>query len=205
MDAISKIKEIRIVPVVVLNSVDETIPTISALEKGDVPIAEICYRTECAPACLKKAVLEYPNMLIGAGTIIDKKQCIEAINFGAKFIVSPGFSEEVYEECKKSEILYIPGVLTPTEIMNALSKNINLVKFFPAGEFGGLKTIKALSSAFPQVLFMPTGGVNNDNLKEFLSFKKIIACGGSWLVKGNKEEITQLSLCARKIVKETNN
>ena len=205
MDAISKIKEIRIVPVVVFNNIKEVDSILQALIDGDVPIAEICYRTECAPACLKKAVLEYPNMLIGAGTIIDKKQCIEAINLGAKFIVSPGFSDEVYEECKKSEIPYIPGVLTPTEIMNALSKNINLVKFFPAGEFGGLKTIKALSSAFPQVSFMPTGGVNNDNLKEFLSFKKIIACGGSWLVKGNKEEITQLSLCARKIVKETNN
>ncbi len=205
MDAISKIKEIRIVPVVVFNNIKEVDSILQALIDGDVPIAEICYRTECAPACLKKAVLEYPNMLIGAGTIIDKKQCIEAINYGAKFIVSPGFSDEVYEECKKSEIPYIPGVLTPTEIMNALSKNINLVKFFPAGEFGGLKTIKALSSAFPQVSFMPTGGVNNDNLKEFLSFKKIIACGGSWLVKGNKEEITQLSLCARKIVKEINN
>ena len=201
MDALSKIKEIKLVPVVVFKDINEVDPILNALKKGDVPIAEICYRTECAPMCLKKAISEYGDMVIGAGTIINKNQCVEAINYGAKFIVSPGFSDDVYEECKKNGIPYIPGVLTPTEIMHALDKGLNTVKFFPAGEFGGLKAIKALSSAFPQVMFMPTGGVNNDNLNEFLSFKKIIACGGSWLVKGSSNEITSLCLTARDIVK----
>ena len=201
MDALSKIKEIKIVPVVVFNDINEVDSTLNALRNGDVPIAEICYRTECAPLCLKKAIEEYPDMLIGAGTIINKKQCIEAISFGAKFIVSPGFSDNVYGECMKHNIPYLPGVLTPTEIMHALDKGINILKFFPAGEFGGLKAIKALSSAFPQVMFMPTGGVNNDNLNEFISFKKIIACGGSWVSKGTREEITKKCLEARRIIK----
>ena len=141
MDALSKIKEIKIVPVVVFNDLCEVDSTLNALRNGDVPIAEICYRTECAPLCLKKAIEEYPDMLIGAGTIINKKQCIEAISFGAKFIVSPGFSDDVYDECTKHNIPYLPGVLTPTEIMHALDKGINVLKFFPAGEFGGLKAI----------------------------------------------------------------
>ncbi len=201
MNALSIIKEIKIVPVVVFNDINEVDSTLNALRNGDVPIAEICYRTECAPLCLKKAIEEYPDMLIGAGTIINKKQCIEAISFGAKFIVSPGFSDDVYDECMKHNIPYLPGVLTPTEIMHALDKGINILKFFPAGEFGGLKAIKALSSAFPQVMFMPTGGVNNDNLNEFISFKKIIACGGSWVSKGTPEEITNKCLEARRIIK----
>ena len=200
MDALSKIKEIKLVPVVVFKDISEVDSTLTALKKGDVPVAEICYRTECAPMCLKKAAIEYSDMVIGAGTIINKEQCVEAISYGAKFIVSPGFSDDVYNECMKNNIPYIPGVLTPTEIMHALDKNISLVKFFPAGEFGGLKTIKALSSAFTQVMFMPTGGVNNDNLSELLSFKKIVACGGSWLVKGSSDDITALCLAARKIV-----
>ena len=201
MDALSKIKEIKIVPVVVFNDLCEVDSTLNALRNGDVPIAEICYRTECAPVCLKKAIEEYPDMLIGAGTIINKKQCIEAISFGAKFIVSPGFSDDVYDECMKHNIPYLPGVLTPTEIMHALDKGLNVIKFFPAGEFGGLRAIKALSSAFPQVMFMPTGGVNNDNLNEFISFNKIIACGGSWVSKGTPDEITNKCLEARKIIK----
>lgn len=201
MDALSIIKEIKIVPVVVFNDINEVDSTLNALRNGDVPIAEICYRTECAPLCLKKAIEEYPDMLIGAGTIINKKQCIEAIGFGAKFIVSPGFSDDVCDECMKHNIPYLPGVLTPTEIMHALDKGINVLKFFPAGEFGGLKAIKALSSAFPQVMFMPTGGVNNDNLNEFISFKKIIACGGSWVSKGTPDEITKKCLEARRIIK----
>lgn len=202
MDALEAIRNIKLVPVVVFHDISEVDQVLNALNEGDVPVAEICYRTECAPICLKKAVKEHADMLIGAGTIINKAQCEEAISFGAKFIVSPGFSDDVCDVCQKNNIPYIPGVLTPTEIMHALDKNISIVKFFPAGEFGGLKAIKALSSAFPQVLFMPTGGVNNDNLRDFISFKRIIACGGSWLVKGSSSEITSLCLSARNIVKE---
>ena len=195
------INEIKIVPVVVFNNVNETIPTLNALFKGDIPIAEICFRTECASECIKIAVKECPDMLIGAGTIINSVQCNQAIECGAKFIVSPGLSEEVANICKEKNIPYFPGVVTPTEIMKAIELGLTNLKFFPASVYGGLKAIKALSSAFPSVKFMPTGGVNDENIKEFLEFKKIFACGGSWMVKGTPEEITEKSLKTRNIIK----
>jgi len=205
MDLMDKIHEIGLVPVVVLNNVDETIPTLEALKAGDVPVAEICFRTPCAKDCLKLATQIFKDVLIGAGTVINVLQCKEAIEAGAKFIVSPGLSKEVAKICKDNNVLYLPGVVTPTEIMEALELGINNVKFFPAGVYGGLKAINALGSAFTTVKFMPTGGVNNDNLKEFASNKKIIACGGSWLLKGTKEEIILKCLEARKIIKEARN
>lgn len=185
MDALSLIKETKIIPVVVFNSIEEVNVKLSALLEGGINAAEICFRTECSPDALKMAIKNFSNMLIGAGTIIDRNQCKLAIQLGAKFIVSPGFSEEVNKECLKNNILYIPGAVTPTEIMNLLSKGINYIKFFPAGSFGGLKAIKDLASAFPNVHFMPTGGVNNDNLIEYITFKNIFAVGGSWLLKGD--------------------
>lgn len=185
MDTLSLIKETKILPVVVFNSIEEVNVKLSALLEGGINAAEICFRTECSPDALKLAIKNFSNMLIGAGTIINRNQCKLAIELGAKFIVSPGFSEEVNKECLKNNILYIPGAVTPTEIMNLLSKGINYIKFFPAGSFGGLKAIKDLASAFPNVHFMPTGGVNNDNLIEFITFKNIFAVGGSWLLKGD--------------------
>ena len=185
MDTLSLIKETKILPVVVFNSIEEVNVKLSALLEGGINAAEICFRTECSPDALKMAIKNFSNMLIGAGTIIDRNQCKLAIQLGAKFIVSPGFSEEVNKECLKNNILYIPGAVTPTEIMNLLSKGINYIKFFPAGSFGGLKAIKDLASAFPNVHFMPTGGVNNDNLIEYITFKNIFAVGGSWLLKGD--------------------
>jgi len=200
-DIMQKIHEIRLVPVVTLNNVSETIPTIKALHDGDVPVAEICFRTSCAAECIKEAVKAFPNDLIGAGTVINEKQCEEAIACGAKFIVSPGLSSKVAAVCKKHNIPYLPGIVTPTEIMEAIDLGINIVKFFPAGVYGGLKAIKAMGAAFPQIKFMPTGGVNNDNLKEFIDCDKIYACGGSWLVKGTPTDITNNCLAARKIIK----
>ena len=185
MDTLSLIKETKILPVVVFNSIEEVNVKLSALLEGGINAAEICFRTECSPDALKIAINNFSNMLIGAGTIIDRNQCKLAIELGAKFIVSPGFSEEVHKECLKNNILYIPGAVTPTEIMNLLSKGINYIKFFPAGSFGGLKAIKDLASAFPKVHFMPTGGINNDNLIEYITFKNIFAVGGSWLLKGD--------------------
>ena len=185
MDTLSLIKETKILPVVVFNSIEEVNVKLSALLEGGINAAEICFRTECSPDALKLAIKNFSNMLIGAGTVINKNQCKLAIELGAKFIVSPGFSEEVHKECLKNNILYIPGAVTPTEIMNLLSKGINYIKFFPAGSFGGLKAIKDLASAFPKVHFMPTGGINNDNLIEYITFKNIFAVGGSWLLKGD--------------------
>lgn len=201
MNVLDKVREIKLVPVVVLNSVEETIPTIQALHDGDVPVAEICFRTDCAAECIKLAVEKFPNDLIGAGTVINATQCEQAIDCGAKFIVSPGLSHEVARVCKERNVPYLPGVVTPTEIMQAIDLGINVVKFFPAGVFGGLKAINAMGAAFPSVKFMPTGGVDNSNLKEFVENKRILACGGSWLVKGTPENITKVCLEARKIIK----
>ena len=201
MSALKRVQEIKFVPVVVLNTVEDTLPVIKALHDGDVPVAEICFRTDCAAECIKLAVKEFPNDLIGAGTVINAKQCQEAIDCGAKFIVSPGLSDEVARVCKENNVPYLPGVVTPTEVMRAIDLGLEVVKFFPAGVYGGLKAIKAIGAAFPAMKFMPTGGVDNKNLKEFIECNKIFAVGGSWLVKGTPEEITACCLEARKIIK----
>lgn len=201
MDVLAKVKEIGLVPVVVLNKVEDTIPTMQALHDGDVPVAEICFRTPCAAECIKLAAEKFPNDLVGAGTVINAEQCEQAIACGAKFIVSPGLSKDVAAVCKKHNVPYLPGIVTPTEIMEAISLGLTTLKFFPAGVFGGLKAINALGAAFPQCKFMPTGGVDNSNLAEFIASPKIIACGGSWMCKGTPEEITAKCLAARKIVK----
>lgn len=201
MSALKRVQEIKLVPVVVLNKVEDTLPVIKALHDGDVPVAEICFRTDCAAECIKLAVKEFPNDLIGAGTVINAKQCQEAIDCGAKFIVSPGLSDEVARVCKENQIPYLPGVVTPTEVMRAIDLGLEVVKFFPAGVYGGLKAIKAIGAAFPAMKFMPTGGVDNKNLKEFIECNRIFAVGGSWLVKGTPEEITACCLEARKIIK----
>lgn len=202
MDIFSTIKEIKIVPVVVFNNVSETVPTLTAMMEGGLPVAEICYRTDCAPECLKLAVKEFKDkFVIGAGTVINAKQAKEAISLGAQFIVSPGLSEAVAEVCKEANIPYFPGVATPTEIMAALELGINIVKFFPASVYGGIKAINAIGAAFPQVKFLPTGGVGPENLVEFLTNKKIFACGGSWMMKGTPEEIKNKCIEAMNIVK----
>ena len=198
MEVLEKIKLIKLVPVTIFNNKEEIRPTLSALQKGGVLVTEICFRTEYAEEGIKIACKEYPDMLVGAGTVINKDQCQKAIDAGAKFIVSPGFSDEVCDLCQSLGVLYVPGVVTPTEIMHALDKNITYLKFFPAGVYGGLKAIKALSAAFPQVYFLPTGGVDNSNLKEFIEHKKIFAVGGSWLLKG---DIAANCLEAMKIIK----
>lgn len=175
----------KLVPVVVFHDISEVKPTLDALKFGGIEIAEICFRTPCAEQALIQAIKDYPNMLIGAGTIINVEQAKKAINAGAQFIVSPGLSVAVAKYCQEKNITYLPGVVTPSEIMSALDLGLTYLKFFPAGPFGGLKTIKALSAAFPQVKFMPTGGVDNNNLRDFLKEKCIFAIGGSWLLKGD--------------------
>ena len=191
----------KIVPVVVFQSEDEALPKLGALVKGGLPVAEICFRTACAENCIRIAVSNFPQMLVGAGTVINGEQCKRAIKAGAKFIVSPGLSEEVAAECKRAGVPYYAGVVTPTEIMKALSLGLTTLKFFPASDFGGLKTIKSLCAAFPQVTFMPTGGVNESNVKEYLAFPKIVACGGSWMMKGSAEEIEETVKRAVALVK----
>lgn len=201
MEILEQIRSHKIVPVVVLNDKDKAIDTMQALIDGGLPVAEVCFRTPAARESIELMTKKFPDALIGAGTVINEKQCREAIVAGAKFIVSPGLSEKVYQVCKEHDIPYLPGVLTPTEIMQALDLGITTVKFFPASNFGGLKTIKALCSAFPSIHIMPTGGVNKDNILEFLSFDKIIACGGSWMMKGTLEEIKANTAEAVRLVK----
>jgi 2-dehydro-3-deoxyphosphogluconate aldolase/(4S)-4-hydroxy-2-oxoglutarate aldolase len=176
---------IRALPVVVIKELDDTIPTLKALCEGGLPAAEITFRTACAADAIRMGVKEFPDMYIGAGTVINGEQAKAAIDAGACFIVSPGLSAEVAEVCKAADIPYFPGCATPTEIMQAIALGITTVKFFPANVYGGLNAIKALSAPFPQVKFLPTGGVDLSNINEFLAFDKIVAVGGSFMMKGD--------------------
>lgn len=195
------ISQYKVVPVVVFNSLEEVRPKLSAMVKGGLPIAEITYRTACAGEAIKIAVEEFPEMLVGAGTVINKQQCEEAINLGAKFIVSPGFSEEVAAYCNEKNIPYLGGCVTPTEVMTAISYGCKTIKFFPCSNYGGLPTMKALAAAFPQVNFLPTGGISDENLAEYLKWEKIFAVGGSWMMKGSPEEIAEKCKAAVEIAK----
>ena len=183
MEFLEKLSLAGLVPVIAVNDADDAVPLCKALSDGGLPVAEITFRTDCAAEAIRLAVKEFPDMEIGAGTVIDGKQCEKALASGAKFIVSPGLSVEVAEMCKEKGVPYYPGCVTPTEIMQALSLGITTVKFFPANIYGGLKALKALSAPFPQVRFIPTGGVNKENMDEYLSFEKVAAVGGSFFVE----------------------
>lgn len=173
----------KIIPVVTLKSVEERTQVLTALKNNDINCAEICFRTDCAEQAITLAVKEFPDMNIGAGTVINGEQCKRAIKAGAKFIVSPGLSVEVAKICKRKNIPYFPGCITPTEIMKAIDIGLTVVKFFPSNVYGGLKAMKALSAPFPQIKFIPTGGVDSSNIDEYLAWDKIYAVGGSSFVK----------------------
>ena len=181
-------KENRVVPVVVIREIGDAIPTLGALMDGGIPVAEITFRTSCAAEAIRLGCEKYPDMMIGAGTVINAEQAEAAIAAGAKFIVSPGLSRAVFEVTKKYGSPYLPGCVTPTEIMAALDLGLTTLKFFPAGIYGGLKALRALSAPFPQVKFLPTGGVDLTNIKEFLAFDKVAAIGGSFMMKGDIRE-----------------
>ena len=184
------INEFRFIPVVVINKIEDTEYTLGELCKGGLPCAEITFRTECAAEAIKLGKQLFPEMCIGAGTVINLDQCKRALDAGAEFIVSPGLSDEVAIYCVKNNIPYFPGCVTPTEIMRAISLGLTTVKFFPAGIYGGLKAMKALAAPFPQIKFVPTGGVDMSNIEEYLAFDKIQAIGGSFIMKGNIAENT---------------
>ena len=190
-NVMQKIGRYKIIPVVTIERIEEAEGMLGALCRGGLPVAEICFRTDCAEEAIRLAAKKFPQMLVGAGTVIGGEQCTRALSAGAKFIVSPGLSQEVAKICERMDMPYFPGIVTPTEIVEALSLGLTYLKFFPAENFGGLKTIKALSAAFPQVKFMPTGGVNLENVKDYLAFPKIFACGGSWMMKGTVREMEE--------------
>ncbi|MBR2966934.1 MAG: bifunctional 4-hydroxy-2-oxoglutarate aldolase/2-dehydro-3-deoxy-phosphogluconate aldolase [Clostridia bacterium] len=179
----------KYIPVVVIKELSETDKILTALRKSDINCAEITFRTACARDAIEYACKNYPDMNVGAGTVINEEQCKQAIEAGAQFIVSPGLSVSVAKVCKEHNVPYYPGCVTPTEIMAALDLGITIVKFFPANIYGGLKALKALSAPFPQVKFIPTGGVDRSNIDEFLAFDKVHAIGGSFFVKEALEKM----------------
>ncbi|MDF2655796.1 MAG: hypothetical protein K0R19_2270 [Bacillota bacterium] len=189
----------KIVPVVKLDKASDALPLAEALCDGGLPVAEITFRTGAAEESIRRITREFPDMLIGAGTVINQEQAERAIDAGARFIVSPGFSSKVTEYTLRENRLIFPGICTPTELMMALEYNLPVMKFFPAKQYGGLDTIHALAAPFPSVRFMPTGGINQNNILTFLASGKIIACGGSWMVNealinsGDFQEITRLT------------
>lgn len=186
----------KIIPVVVLNTVEDTVPTLSALKDGGITVAEITFRTACAAQAIQLACGTFPDMLIGAGTVINGAQCKAAIGAGARFIVSPGFSEEVCRVCEAEGVPYLPGAVTATEVMNLIAHGITTIKFFPAETSGGLAAMKALAAAFPGIDFMPTGGIGPKNMKEYLNAPFVRAIGGSWMLKGTPAEITAMARAA---------
>ena len=173
----------KYVPVVVIKELSETDKILKALKNNGINTAEITFRTACAAEAIAYACKNYPEMNIGAGTVINAEQCEAALKAGAQFIVSPGLSVAVANICNERGIPYYPGCVTPTEIMQALELGITTVKFFPANVYGGLKAMKALAAPFPQIKFIPTGGVDRSNIDEVLAWDKIAAIGGSFFVK----------------------
>lgn len=208
MNIYEEIEKYKIVPVVVLKDAKNAVDLAKALIAGGLPVAEVTFRTEAAEEAIRTIVKELPDMLVGAGTITTAEQAKRALDAGARFLVTPGFSRSVTEFAVKQSCPIFPGVCTPTELMMAQEYHLSVVKFFPAAQYGGLNTIKALSGPFPQIRFMPTGGINAGNIKEYLGNPKIIACGGSWMVKdsliqeGRFDEIERLTAEAVSLINE---
>lgn len=181
MDINKKIEALGIVPVVVLNDANDAVPLCKALAEGGLPVAEITFRTAAAEESIRRVTAELPDVLVGAGTVLTIEQVDRAIGAGAKFIVSPGFNPEVVGYCVEKGYPIFPGCPTTSDIEKAMSFGLKVVKFFPAEAMGGLKVIKAVAAPYGAMRFMPTGGVNEKNLLDYLAFDKIIACGGSWM------------------------
>ncbi len=182
-ETLKKISGYGLVPVIKIDRADDAVPLCRALMEGGLPVAEITFRTDAAEESIKRVAKAFPDILLGAGTILDVEQAKRAVNAGAAYIISPGFSRKVVEYCVKKDIALTPGAVTPTEIQYLIEYGLDVVKFFPAEQAGGLPMIKALSAPFPQMQFMPTGGINAKNVLDYLAFKKVAACGGSWMVK----------------------
>ena len=207
-EMMKKLGKLGIVPVVVLNSADDALPLAEALVKGGLPCAEVTFRTAAAEESIRKMAKAFPEMIIGAGTVLTCEQADRAIDAGAKFIVSPGFNPKVTEYVLKKGVPMTPGVCTPTEIEAAMQFGLDVLKFFPAEPSGGLKMIKALAAPYVGLSFMPTGGISAANVRDYLAYDRIVACGGSWMVNGSLvkegkfDEILKMVREAADIVKE---
>ena len=195
-------------PVVVLDDAKDAAPLAEALIEGGLPCAEVTFRTAAAEESIRIMAEKYPDMLVGAGTVLTIDQVNRAVKAGAKFIVSPGLNPQVVQYCQNIGVPVTPGVQTPSEIEQALSLGLDVVKFFPAEPAGGLKMIKAIAAPYTTLTFMPTGGINAQNVKEYLAYNRILACGDSWMVKndlvkaGDFNKIKEMTKEAAAIVKE---
>ena len=188
-----------VVPVVVLNDAVDAIPLADALIKGGLPCAEVTFRTDAAEESIRRICESFPDMLVGAGTVLTTEQVERAYKAGAKFIVSPGFDPEIIDYCISIGLPVLPGCITPSEIAQAVKRGLKVVKFFPAEQSGGVAMIKAMAAPYSMVKFMPTGGIITKNLADYLSCDKILCCGGSWMVKedliksGSFDKITDMT------------
>lgn len=206
-EVLQKMGQIGIIPVVVLNDVKDAKPLAKALLDGGLPCAEVTFRTEAAEESIRVMAEEYPQLLVGAGTVLTTEQVDRAVAAGAKFIVSPGLNPKVVRYCLNKGVPVTPGVVTPGEIEKALELGLDVVKFFPAEPSGGLPMIKAMAAAYTKLKFMPTGGISAGNVVDYLKSDKILACGGSWMVKGDMiaagefDKITELCREAAELVK----
>ena len=184
-DVLEQLSEYGVVPVVVLNRADDAKPLAEALCRGGLKCAEVTFRTQAAEESIKIMSENYPDMLVGAGTVLTTDQVDRAVAAGAKFIVSPGFDPEVVDYCIDKNIPVVPGTITPSEVAQGVKRGLKVLKFFPAEQAGGLPMIKAMAAPYTMVKFMPTGGINAKNLADYLGSDKICACGGSWMVKAD--------------------
>ena len=200
--------KIGVIPVLEVDSVERAVPLAEALLAGGLPIAEITLRTDAAIESIRVIARQVPDVIIGAGTVINREQGETARDVGAQFFVSPGLVDDVVVWAQENQVPIVAGAVTPTEMIRAINLGLNLLKFFPAETVGGLKAIKAMSDPFPQLRFIPTGGMRLENLEEYLRTEKIHAVGGSWMAKrqiiaeGNFEEITRMAKEASEIVKK---
>lgn len=185
---LEQLSKFGVVPVVVLNDAKDAEPLAKALCDSGLPCAEVTFRTAAAEESIRTMTEKYPEMLVGAGTVLTTEQVDRAVAAGAKFIVSPGFDPEIVDYCLEKEILVLPGCVTPSEVAQGVKRGLKVLKFFPAEQYGGVATIKAMAAAYVGIQFMPTGGINPKNVKDYLACDKIFACGGSWMVKGDMIE-----------------
>lgn len=206
-DVIKQVETIGFLPVIQLNHPErDAVNLAAALIEGGIPSAEVTFRAEGADRAIRLMREAYPEMLVGAGTVVTLEQAKAAVDAGAQFIVSPGFDESVVDYAIEQSVAVFPGAVTPTEIIACMKKGLDVVKFFPAEQFGGLNTIKALSAPFKNLRFIPTGGVQADNLGHYIALPAVLACGGSFMIKqewldtGNWAEITRLSRMTREII-----
>ena len=205
---LQQLENVGLVPVVAIEQAEDAPKLGRALLAGGLPCAEITFRTAAAAEAIRLMATECPDMLVGAGTVLTVEQAQQAVAAGAKFIVSPGFDPDVVDWCLANNVPITPGVATPTEVGLALKKGVTVQKFFPAEAIGGIKSLKAIAAPYGGVKFIPTGGINANNLGDYLSLPMVQACGGSWMVKkqlisaGEFDKITELTAEAIAIVKK---